>query len=248
MDFIEALRKLVADLGIRQGIPTAAFSADDDPGRPDKALIELALSAARSAAESDLSDLCRRLAGPPYWPEIWPGEHYKLLAGLVRVLQPKLAIEIGTATGLSALAIRKFLPATSRLATFDIIPWTEFPGHVLTPADFHDGRLQQIVADLSDLSVARTHGAVLNNADFLFIDAAKDGRVEPALLGNLAAVGLKEGAVLVFDDIRMMTMLPLWRSIALPKLDLTSFGHWSGTGLTFWRRSVPWFARRKAPA
>ena len=58
----------------------------------------------------------------------------------------------------------------------------------------------------------------------------KDGKVEPALFDNFATIGLKEGAVLVLDDIRMLVMLPLWRRIALPKIDLTSFGHWSGTG------------------
>lgn len=33
------------------------------------------------------------------------------------------------------------------------------------------------------------------------------------------------------DDIRVWTMLKTWREISYPKLDLTSFGHWSGTGI-----------------
>ncbi len=242
MELIEALRMLAADLGVRQSFPTAAFSADDDPGKPNNALIDLALQAARCAAETDLSDLSRRLNGPPYWPEIWPGEHYKLLTGLVQVLTPRVVVEIGTATGLSALAIKKNLLPTSRVVTFDVIPWTEFPGRVLTPADFSDGRLQQFVDDLASPSVARRHASLLNEADFVFIDAAKDGQLELALLYNLATVGLREGTLLMFDDIRMLTMLPMWRQIALPKLDLTSFGHWSGTGLVLWFGSIPWMA------
>ncbi len=35
----------------------------------------------------------------------------------------------------------------------------------------------------------------------------------------------------MFDDIRVWNMLEIWRGIRRPKLDLTSFGHWSGTGL-----------------
>jgi hypothetical protein len=31
-----------------------------------------------------------------------------------------------------------------------------------------------------------------------------------------------------------MPMLGVWRGIARPKLDLTSFGHGSGTGLVRW--------------
>jgi hypothetical protein len=41
-------------------------------------------------------------------------------------------------------------------------------------------------------------------------------------------------ALVVFDDIRVMNMVATWRRIARPKLDLTSFGHWSGTGLIDW--------------
>jgi len=38
----------------------------------------------------------------------------------------------------------------------------------------------------------------------------------------------------LFDDIRLWNMLDIWRSIDFPKLDLTSFGHWSGTGVVQW--------------
>jgi hypothetical protein len=39
------------------------------------------------------------------------------------------------------------------------------------------------------------------------------------------------GPILVLDDIRLWTMLEIWRSVSWPKLDVTSFGHWSGTGM-----------------
>lgn len=35
----------------------------------------------------------------------------------------------------------------------------------------------------------------------------------------------------MLDDIRFLNMWRLWRSIRSPKLDATSFGHWSGSGL-----------------
>jgi hypothetical protein len=37
--------------------------------------------------------------------------------------------------------------------------------------------------------------------------------------------------ILVLDDTRLLNMIDVWRLIRSPKLDLTSFGHWSGTGL-----------------
>jgi len=36
---------------------------------------------------------------------------------------------------------------------------------------------------------------------------------------------------LLIDDIRFENMVHLWRSIKSPKLDISSFGHFSGTGL-----------------
>ena len=246
MDIIEILKEMSAELEIRHLFPTAACSADDEPGRPTPALIDLALLAARCASQTDLSDLRQRVSGPPYLSELWPGEHYQLLAALMQVLKPNLVLEIGTAAGLSALALKKYLPATSRMVTFDVVPWKNFSDHALRDADFADGRLEQVVADLSDPAVARRYASLLNNADFLFIDAAKDGRLEPALFDNFATIGLKEGAVLFLDDIRMLVMLPLWRRIALPKIDLTSFGHWSGTGMVLWSRTMPWIAPRRS--
>jgi hypothetical protein len=35
----------------------------------------------------------------------------------------------------------------------------------------------------------------------------------------------------MFDDTRLPSMLKFWRELDYPKLDFTSFGHWSGTGL-----------------
>jgi len=114
----------------------------------------------------------------------------------------------------------------------------------LAPADLADGRLEQVVADLTRLEVARSYARLLGEADLLFVDAAKDGQMEATLLDNFSAIGLKEGAWLLFDDIRLREMIAIWRSIALPKLDLTSFGHWSGTGLVQWSGAGDWSAWR----
>jgi hypothetical protein len=51
------------------------------------------------------------------------------------------------------------------------------------------------------------------------------------LVRGFEAVGLQREPVVMFDDIRLWNMLPFWQEIDRPKLDLTSFGHWSGTGL-----------------
>jgi predicted O-methyltransferase YrrM len=224
----------------RHAIPSAILSADDEGGRPTQELIDLGLQAAHTASRVDLSDLSGRMKAPPFWPEVWPGEHYKLLAAFVQILQPRLVLEIGTATGLSALALKKYLPIGSRVVTFDIVPWRDYPDYVVSNADFADGQLEQVVADLTSFQQARTYANLLRAADLIFIDAAKDGTMEVLLLENFSSIGLKEGACVLFDDIRLLEMIAVWRQIRFPKLDLTSFGHWSGTGLMRWSNSGPW--------
>jgi len=197
------------------------LSTHDEPAKPDLELVKLGIRAAQAAAKIDLSFLENSMA------EVWPGEHYKLLAGFVQVLKPAVAIEIGTSTGLSALAMLPFF--SGKLITFDVQDWKSYPNTVLKESDF--GRLKQVVGNLSDPAVFEKYRTIIQHATFIFIDATHDGLLERKLLDLLASVTFREPPILFFDDIRVWTMLKMWREIPYPKLDLTSFGHWSGTGI-----------------
>lgn len=212
------------------------YSEDDSISRPNARLIDLSLAAiVRAKDHTCLADISQRLAGRFPFPDdtvsLWPGEHYKLLAGLVQVLKPALVVEIGTAEGLSALSMLKYLPSNGRLVTFDIVPWAQYPKSCLNPGDFRDGRLSQIIDDLGDRGVFESHQALLERADLVFIDAAKDGTLEQELVANFQSLNYKPKPIFVFDDIRLWNMLSVWRELRWPKLDLTSFGHWCGTGI-----------------
>jgi len=211
---------------------SAALSMIDAPGQANSRLIELALSCISAARRIELQVLVERQA--PALVHLWPGEHYKLLHAIVQETEPRLVLEIGTFTGLSALAMMAALPPGSELVTVDVIPWDRIPGSYLRPSDFGGGRLRQVICDLGEPEVARKYAHVLQNADLIFIDAAKDGVFEYRLMQQIKLVGLKPGALVILDDIRFWNMLRLWREISQPKLDLTSFGHWSGTGLVDW--------------
>jgi len=213
------------------------YPALDDPARPSKRLIELSLAAAGHAGSVDLSSILSRMPSPPYWPDVWPGEHYKLLAGLIKELAPRQVIEIGTSTGLSALTIKQFLSEDANVTTYDILPWQEFDATVLKAEDF-DSRLTQLICDLSDPSVFDQHRDLLKKADFVFIDAAKDSTQEDLFLANFDTLEFDNDPIFMFDDVRLWNMLRTWREIKRPKLDVTSFGHWSGTGLVDWKGQV----------
>src|SRR6266853_1963509 len=74
-------------------------------GQSSEDLISLGLDAARGAVDVNLAHLRDRSADARQYLSEYPGEHYHLLASLVRILKPKQVTEIGTFTGLSALSI-----------------------------------------------------------------------------------------------------------------------------------------------
>lgn len=163
-----------------------------------------------------------------------PGDHYRLLASLVKLLRPSLVLEIGTYQGHGVLAMLPELPPGGRIATFDIVPWKEISGCLLRAEDFSDGRVMQVLADLGDAREVQRHADLICAADIIFVDAAKDGALERRILAGFESLTLKDGVLVVFDDIRLWNMLDIWRSVERPKLDITSLGHYSGTGLIDW--------------
>lgn len=216
-------------------LPTMVMSTESRP-RDNGKLMELALAACRAAARGvDFSDLAAR-PNCKVWLTVWPGEHYKLLAGLVRVLRPAVAMEIGTAEGLSALAMKKYMPVGGKVVTFDIVPWDQIADTILVQEDFYDGRLEQRLGDLGDRDVFEKHRELMESVEFLFIDGPKDNDFEWKLLGYLKTVRFRRPPIIVFDDTRLWSMLKFWRELPYPKLDLTSFGHSSGTGLVQWEQ------------
>jgi len=218
----------------RHGELSMIFSADDEPAQPTSDLIGLALRAVGRAQTTPMRNVSARMKQPPFYPDVWPGEHYRFLAALICELQPKNVVEIGTSTGLSSLAMRQTLPTTSTIHTFDIIPWNDFSETCLCPTDFEEGTFCQIVEDVGDPQVMKKHQGLFQAADFIFVDGPKDGRFEQKVVDHFLTMGLPKKPIVMFDDIRLWNMLAVWRSIPKPKLDVTSFGHWSGTGLVHW--------------
>lgn len=213
---------------------TALVDAQDDGRHPGAdELFELALDAAARAKDVDLSELARGRVDAGNLLNLWPGEHYRFLAAVVSIVGPALVVEVGTSTGLGALAMASALGPAARLVTFDIVPWRDLPDTLLRDADF--GSIEQRLGDLSDDGVFTANADVLAAADLIFLDGPKDGRFEPILHARLKQT-VKPGALVVYDDIRLLTMIELWRSIRDPKFDATSLAHWTGTGLVRYER------------
>ncbi len=56
---------------------------------------------------------------------IFPGEHYRLLRAIVKILNPRVMIEVSTYTGMGSVAMIQG-QQEGQLHTFDIFPWDSF--------------------------------------------------------------------------------------------------------------------------
>lgn len=216
---------------VRHMEPSVICSQDDDTG-PNDRLLDISQRAIEAARQNSLEALRKRTAAraDAVYYNVFPGEHYRLLAALAETLKPALAVEVGTFTGMGSAALLAGLPEQSRLTTFDILAWDSLDTH-LDPEDFRAGKIEQCLDDLSAPETFEKHSGLFRRAELIFLDAPKDGRFEPRFLRNLSALRFDSACLMVVDDIRLLNMIDTWRSIKSPKLDLTSFGHWSGTGL-----------------
>jgi predicted O-methyltransferase YrrM len=210
---------------------------DDAVGAPTPRLLDVALAAAARAKDVRLTQLEARNSPEARWYRTWPGEHYRLLAALVAELGAVSVVEIGTFTGMGALALTETLPPGGRLTTFDLVPWRDFSDTWLAERDFANGRIVQVLADIGAPGGIAPHRALFEDADFIFIDGPKDGVSEQSFIDAIGSLELRKNPIVMFDDTRVLNMIEIWRRLDRPKLDLTSFGHWSGTGLVDWNGS-----------
>ncbi len=163
----------------------------------------------------------------------FPGDHYRLLAGLLNQTKPRCVVDIGTWLGVCTRVMCDYAPY-AEIHTFDLRAWDKFPTSWLKAEDFKEngGRVTQHLEDLSQDAIFKKHKELLNKADFIMCDASKDGVFEHKFYKLLSSLDMDiKPRWLFLDDIRFFSEEKSWRMIKSPKIDLTSFGHFSGTGL-----------------
>ena len=196
----------------------------------DKKNLDLVISFINAALNQDLSDIEKRSSSQQHleYLNFWPGEHYKLLRGISSVLKPKITVEIGTWVGMSTLALAKF---SEKTITYDIREWQNFKKSFLVDSDFSQG-IEQRIGNLAENIFFENERQIFEKADLIFLDAPKDGVFEEKFLRLVLPV-LKPGAILILDDIKFLNMLKIWENLEHQRIDLTSFGHATGTGIVF---------------
>lgn len=146
--------------------------------------------------------------------------YYLWLEEFVRILCPKVVVELGTYQGGSTLHLLAALPKESILVTVD----KDSNGVLLN--GIVDPRLTVILGD--DLS-PNVWEQIPSNIDFLFIDSEHTSeQVEK----ELALYSQKFAPVchIALDDIHLEEMEKFWGNVKQPKYDISQY-HGSGFGL-----------------
>lgn len=227
------------DFKPRHWVHTVKYSLDDT-GMPSQRLIDLTKDAFDHTLKNNLESIrsSRIKTGKNHIEldqiSLFPGAHYRILNGIVRSLNPKRVVEIGTWTGISSLAILDGASSDNfKLTTFDIIPWNEIEHTALNQDDFGP-HFEQKLADLSNRDHFHQQKEIFQEADLIFIDGPKDGVFEYQLVEYFKELNFYNNPIIFFDDINQIEMLNLWHGINKPKFDITSLGQFTGTGLIDW--------------
>ena len=213
---------------------TVIHDPERDASRPNDDLVRLMCAAASRAIDIDLAPIAARGRRNGERTQIveWPGHHYRFLAGLADELAAAAVVEVGTYTGASALTFASRDTVRS-VVTYDVVPWRQIDHSMFDENDFVDfgGAIEQRIADLQDASVFAREAATLARADLIFVDGPKDGVFERGFLELLLGTPRARRQCLVVDDVKVNTMVDIWQRFPVAKIDASSVGHWSGTGL-----------------
>lgn len=222
-------KKLLHDNKIRDVRPSLIYSLEGTEISDD--LVLIATEAIKRASRIKLGCGKKNLSDSKFLNE-FPGEHYRILSSIVNVTNAREVIEIGTYTGLGTLSIKEGFANSGKISTFDLVAWNKLnlDSHFIDE-DFRDGSIEQIIGDLSDNNFFEKNFNKLNNANIIFMDAPKDDNFEYKMMRLFLKLDKKKGKLLILDDIKFVNMIDLWRSVKSPKIDLSSFGHWTGTGV-----------------
>ena len=143
-------------------------------------------------------------------------EHYRLLIYISHLYENQTLLDVGTYHGSSALALG--MNPLNQLKSFDLLRQPEIDHINESNIEF---KLENILENNDELILS---------APFIMLDTDHEGPFEYAFYNHLKKINYK--GLLFLDDINLNDpMKEFWNHIVEEKYELTSKGHWSGTGI-----------------
>jgi|GEM_PF-5513897 len=159
--------------------------------------------------------------------------NYVWSSALMDVVKPKQVVELGGAMGVWSICVLQNLPPESQLYSITLEEHgLEFSYVQDTYYNFHP-----IVGD--DLDLNNFKGVDLHKTDIWYFDSLHTYEQLTKEL-DLYSPFFKKGAILLFDDIRMAELWPVWEKLAYEKIELTDPCHFTGWGVAIVKDEINW--------
>jgi predicted O-methyltransferase YrrM len=172
-----------------------------------------------------LQEKCRGIA-KEYFALHSGKEPYRLLFFLAQQFNNSTIIDLGTSNGASALALSA--NKTNQIYSFDITDRCE-TSFLQSKNNFEKTPSFPNVDFIVTQDFTKYIDLFLKSP-FIYLDIAHDGTWENILIDLLIKNNYK--GIMVLDDIHAFPeMKILWNKLTFNKVDITRYGHWSGTGL-----------------
>lgn len=149
-------------------------------------------------------------------------EHYKLLAYISSLYTNAKILDIGTNYGYSAVCLAD--NKDNLVVTYDLVKYDIIDNLFKNP--FNDNIVFKFGSfiGVEDLSTC----------PFICLDTAHDGPFEKAVINYLQFINWR-GILLMDDILSHGPLIELWEELDMEKYEITSKGHWSGTGIVVFK-------------
>lgn len=151
-----------------------------------------------------------------------PNLYYKWLACLIKLTNPHQIVELGAAAGISTLMMASEMDKSSIFYSVDIDPTLAWKW-----MNIDYPQVKKILGDTLDMGIWKN--IELSKTDVWFFDSLHTFKQLSSEL-KLYSPYFKKGAILVFDDIQMSELRPIWESLPYDKFETSDFNHYSGFG------------------
>lgn len=176
----------------------------------------------RELLDLDISELANSIIESEYRNYFLgkPGEeHYRLLAHFSTNYNGVNLIDVGSYKGCSALALS--YNKNNIVYSFDIVDG-------LKQLSDYPNNIKFVVDNVTNTEYID----LLLSSPFIMLDTYHDGTFEGVFYNHLKDINYK--GILFLDDIKLnKPMIDFWNSITEEKIDSSSVGHHSGTGIVY---------------
>jgi len=157
---------------------------------------------------------------PKEWFYLESGrEHYRLIAYISTLFQNSQLLDIGTYQGSSSIAMS--YNSNNSVISFDVNPQPEISRINIKNIKYNIGN----ILDFTE---------VILKSPLILLDTYHDGTFEKEFVDKLIEINYK--GIVLFDDIHLDGPMQIfWDSVNIEKYDLTQKGHYTGTGLVYFK-------------